>query len=142
MAACGLRQTVLRLQPQDCQAVLTAQLAGIHLSEPARSTKDNLPLVTFWVCRLVASMRTDMMRWDRDDSRFICVDDVCRRCCPFSIVASSSRADVTCEHQANLSQRSASEFCKLSQAWREGPFDSPCTLHDRSSRGSTCGPAC
>ena len=67
-----------------------------HLSEPARSTKDSLPLVTFCVCRLVASMMTDMMRCEREDSRFICVEDTCRRCCPFSMVASSSRADVTC----------------------------------------------
>ncbi len=43
-----------------------------HLSEPARSTKDSLPLVTFWVCKLVASMITDMTRCERDDSRFIC----------------------------------------------------------------------
>ena len=33
-----------------------------HLSEPAKSTKLSLPLVTFWVCRLVASMMTLMMR--------------------------------------------------------------------------------
>lgn len=36
--------------------------AAAHLSEPARSTKLSLPRVTFWVCRLVASMMTLMMR--------------------------------------------------------------------------------
>ena len=35
---------------------------GKYLSEPAKSTKLSLPRVTFWVCKLVASMMTLMMR--------------------------------------------------------------------------------
>ena len=57
-------------------------VSGEHLSEPARSTKDSLPRVTFCVCRLVASMQTEMMRWLRELSLFICVLATCLRCWP------------------------------------------------------------
>ena len=64
-----------------------------HRSEPARSTKDSLPRATFWVCRFVLSMQMVMMRWEREDSRFMWVLLTRRPASPDSTTSISWRAE-------------------------------------------------
>jgi len=71
---------------RGCHSTGERKCVSLHLSDPARSTKLSLPRVTFWVCRLVASMMTLMMRWLREDSWFICVDDTCRCVWPCNVL--------------------------------------------------------
>lgn len=73
----------------------TDKVRETYRSEPARSTKESLPRVTFCVWRLVFSMMMEMMRWEREESLFIWVEEVCRLSRPALTAAISCEAEVT-----------------------------------------------
>lgn len=88
-----------------------------HRSEPARSTKLSLPLVTLCVCRLVASMMIEMMRWEREDSLFMAVEATCRRFWPDSMAASRSLQWITNDPKEHVSGHVKSDTSEMALRW-------------------------
>lgn len=104
-----------------------------YLSEPARSTKLSLPRVTFWVCRLVASMMTLMMRWLREDSLFICVEDTCR--CVWPCTASHAKCCGPFHFQERLAIKpeglAGHTYCRLQYHSKHGSHAWPSHMRSR-----------